>query len=160
MNLPGARAVSLIPMCHLQVDWDMPLPRRVLPIVWCQLELAVDSNNQGCPNVRHNFKNRLCVASPPPPNPGSSVVTMYNFRLVWTVYWTLPIVRCLFIVTTVLVRSRDSAVCIVTGYGLDSRGAGVRVPAGQEFSLLYVVQTGSGAHTASYPRGTAALSQE
>jgi hypothetical protein len=50
--------------------------------------------------------------------------------------------------------SRGSAVAITTGYGLDDRGAGVRVPVGQEFSLLHVVQTGSGAHPASYPMGT------
>jgi hypothetical protein len=30
----------------------------------------------------------------------------------------------------------------------------VRVPVGSEFSLLHVVQTGSGAHPASYPMGT------
>jgi hypothetical protein len=41
--------------------------------------------------------------------------------------------------------SRDIAV----GYGY-----GVRVPAGQELSLLDIVQTGSGAHPASYPMGT------
>jgi hypothetical protein len=38
----------------------------------------------------------------------------------------------------------DSAVGIAIGYGLDDRGAGVRVPKGQEFCLLHVVQTGSG----------------
>jgi hypothetical protein len=35
---------------------------------------------------------------------------------------------------------------IATGYGLDDRGVGVRVPD--------VVQTGSEAHPASYPMGT------
>jgi hypothetical protein len=48
--------------------------------------------------------------------------------------------------------SRGSAVGIATDYGLDDRGVGVRV--GSEFSLLHVVQTGSGAHPASYPMGT------
>jgi hypothetical protein len=33
---------------------------------------------------------------------------------------------------------------IVTGYGLDDRGVGVRVPVGQEFSLLQAVHIGSG----------------
>jgi hypothetical protein len=42
-----------------------------------------------------------------------------------------------------------------TGYGLDDRGAGVRVLEGQEFSLLHVVQADFGAHPASYPLGTA-----
>jgi hypothetical protein len=46
--------------------------------------------------------------------------------------------------------SRDSVVGMATGYG----GVGVRVPVGQEFSLLPVVQTGSGVHPASYPMGT------
>jgi hypothetical protein len=38
----------------------------------------------------------------------------------------------------------DSVVGRATGYGLDDRGVGVRVPVVQEFSLLHVVQTGSG----------------
>jgi hypothetical protein len=49
--------------------------------------------------------------------------------------------------------SRDSVVGIATGYELDDRGVGVRVPVGQEFSV-HSVQTGSGAHLASYPMGT------
>jgi hypothetical protein len=48
------------------------------------------------------------------------------------------------------VVSRDSVVGIVTGYGLEDRGVGVRVPVGQEFSLLHVLQTDSVAHPASY----------
>jgi hypothetical protein len=50
--------------------------------------------------------------------------------------------------------NRDSAIGIATGYGLDDQGAGVRVPVGQQFSLLHVVRTGSGALPASYPMGT------
>jgi hypothetical protein len=50
---------------------------------------------------------------------------------------------------------RDSAVGIATGYGLEDREIGVRVRRVQEFSLLHVVQTGSGAHSASYAMGTA-----
>jgi hypothetical protein len=42
--------------------------------------------------------------------------------------------------------SRDSSVGIATGYGLDGPGF--------DFSLLHSVQTGSGAHPASYPIGT------
>jgi hypothetical protein len=34
-----------------------------------------------------------------------------------------------------------SVVGIATSYGLDDRGVGVRVPWGQEFSLLQIVQT-------------------
>jgi hypothetical protein len=35
--------------------------------------------------------------------------------------------------------SRDSAVGIATGYGMDDQGVRVQVPVGQEFSLLHVV---------------------
>jgi hypothetical protein len=49
--------------------------------------------------------------------------------------------------------SRDSAVGTAAGHGLDDQEVGVRVPVGQEFSLLHVVHTGSGAHPASYPMG-------
>jgi hypothetical protein len=45
-----------------------------------------------------------------------------------------------------IVRSRDTSVGIAT--------ARVSFPTVQHFSLLYVVQTGSGAHSASYPMGT------
>jgi hypothetical protein len=51
-------------------------------------------------------------------------------------------------------RSRDSSVGIATGYGLEDRGVRVQVPVGQEFSLLHVVQTGSGVHPTSYAMGT------
>jgi hypothetical protein len=50
--------------------------------------------------------------------------------------------------------SRGSAVGIATAYGLDDRGVRVQVPVGSEFSLLHIVQIGSGAHPASYPMGT------
>jgi hypothetical protein len=43
---------------------------------------------------------------------------------------------------------------IATAYGLDDRGVGVRVPVGSEFSLLYIIQIGCGAHPASYPMDT------
>jgi hypothetical protein len=53
----------------------------------------------------------------------------------------------------------DSSVGIALGYGLDDRGSSVRFPAGAEnFSLHHRVQNGSGAHPASYPMGTGALS--
>jgi hypothetical protein len=44
------------------------------------------------------------------------------------------------------------SVRIVTGYGLDGR---VSIPCRDiSSSLLHIVQIGSGAHTASYPKGT------
>jgi hypothetical protein len=56
-------------------------------------------------------------------------------------------------------RSRDSSVGIALGYGLDDRGSRVRFPAGDgNFSLHHRVQTSSGAHPASYPVGTGAVS--
>jgi hypothetical protein len=53
--------------------------------------------------------------------------------------------------TTTEPSSWDSAVGIGTGYGLDGRGVGVRVPVEAIFFPLHVVQTGSGAHPASSP---------
>jgi hypothetical protein len=48
--------------------------------------------------------------------------------------------------------SRDSAVGIATGYGLDDRKGRSSSPGGgQEFLLLHVVQTGSGVHPTFYP---------
>jgi len=42
-----------------------------------------------------------------------------------------------------------------TEYGLDDRMIGVRIPVGAgNFSLRHHVETGSGAHPASYPMGT------
>jgi hypothetical protein len=44
---------------------------------------------------------------------------------------------------------------IATSYGLDDRGGwSPESRLGQEFSLLHIVQTGSGAYLASYPMGT------
>jgi hypothetical protein len=55
----------------------------------------------------------------------------------------------------------DSSIGIALGYGLDNRGLRVRFQAGAvKFSLHYRVQNGSGAHPASYPMGTRALSLE
>jgi hypothetical protein len=52
-------------------------------------------------------------------------------------------------------QSRDSSVGIALGYGLDDRGSRVRFRAGNGNCFLHHrVQNGSGAHPASYPRGT------
>jgi hypothetical protein len=45
--------------------------------------------------------------------------------------------------------SRDSLVGIATGYGSESKSR-----SGKEFSLLHVVQTGSGVHPTHYPMDT------
>jgi hypothetical protein len=51
--------------------------------------------------------------------------------------------------------SRDSSVGIATGYGLDDQGGGSSRPGRvKKFSLLHIVQTGSGVQPASYKMGT------
>jgi hypothetical protein len=42
---------------------------------------------------------------------------------------------------------------MANGYGLDDEGVKSSYLSSQEFSLLHVVQTGSGAHPASHPMG-------
>jgi hypothetical protein len=51
-------------------------------------------------------------------------------------------------------KSRGSSGTIVSDYGLDDRAIEVRSPTGADFSSSPCVQTGSGAHPASYPMGT------
>jgi hypothetical protein len=54
-----------------------------------------------------------------------------------------------------LLKNLDSSVSTATGYGLDDWMIEVRFPAGAgNFSPHHRVQTGSGAHPASYPMGT------
>jgi hypothetical protein len=50
--------------------------------------------------------------------------------------------------------NRDSAVSIVTGYGLEGRGVSIWVPVGATFSPLCAVQAGYKVNPASYPIGT------
>jgi hypothetical protein len=51
-------------------------------------------------------------------------------------------------------KSRGSSGSIVSDYGMDDRAIEVRSPTGADFSSSPCVQTGSGAHPASYPMGT------
>jgi hypothetical protein len=53
-----------------------------------------------------------------------------------------------------MLRSRDSVVSIATGYELDDRGVGVRVPVGSRIFTSPIVQNGSGDHLTSYTMGT------
>jgi hypothetical protein len=49
------------------------------------------------------------------------------------------------------IKSQYNSIGIATGYGLDDRMIGIRFPAGLEiFSLRHRIQTGYGAHPASY----------
>jgi hypothetical protein len=50
--------------------------------------------------------------------------------------------------------SRDSSAVIAIGYWQDDRIIGVQFPAGAGNFFHHRVQTGSGAHSASYPMGT------
>jgi hypothetical protein len=53
------------------------------------------------------------------------------------------------------VRIYDSSVGIATGYGLDEQRGGSSSPGRvKKFSLLHIVQTGSGVHPTSYKMGT------
>jgi hypothetical protein len=52
------------------------------------------------------------------------------------------------------IKSQHSAVGWATGYGLDDKGSEFESRWKQDLSFLHVVQTGSGAHPASYPMGT------
>jgi hypothetical protein len=54
----------------------------------------------------------------------------------------------------IIYRSRDSAVGIATGYGLDDRGVGVRVPVGSRSFSSPRRPDRSAAHPASYPMCT------
>jgi hypothetical protein len=51
------------------------------------------------------------------------------------------------------VMSRDSSVGIATGHGLDDREVGVRVPVGQEFSLLHIVRGPPNGYRGLFARG-------
>jgi hypothetical protein len=55
----------------------------------------------------------------------------------------------------IVILSRGSSSSIVSDYGLDDRAIEVRFPTGAEdFSSSPCIQTGSGAHPASYPMGS------
>jgi hypothetical protein len=60
----------------------------------------------------------------------------------------------MFVVSLGTYGSQDSAVGTLTGYGPDGQGDGVQVLVGAGFFSLHVIQTGSGAYPASYPKGT------
>jgi hypothetical protein len=79
--------------------------------------------------------------------PPRSIQNSHNFNLFnYTLF---------FIQLWVKIRRRISSVSIVSDYGLDDRVIGVRSPAEtKDFSSILCVQTGSGAHPASYPIGT------
>jgi hypothetical protein len=52
--------------------------------------------------------------------------------------------------TLLFYKIRCSAVGVATSYWLDDREVGVQIPIGQEFQLLYIVQTGSVTNPDSY----------
>jgi hypothetical protein len=58
------------------------------------------------------------------------------------------------IINNTIIGSRGSSGSTVSDYGLDDRAIEIRSPTGTDFSFSPCVQTGSGAHPASYPMGT------
>jgi hypothetical protein len=56
-----------------------------------------------------------------------------------------------FVVIIIILWNQGSSVGITTGYGLDGPGS---IPGKARFLFLHTIQTGSGAHSASYPVGT------
>jgi hypothetical protein len=83
--------------------------------------------------------------------PGSPVAGVLGNKLATL---GVPLLPTFLYIMYILIRSRDSIVGIATAYGLDDLGVGVRVPLGSRIFSLHVVQTGSGVHRTSYPRGT------
>jgi hypothetical protein len=78
----------------------------------------------------------------------------YKLTLFLCLRGELPDVAVLILIYNIS-ESRNSSVSIELGYGLDDRGSRVRFPMGAgNFSHHHRVQTGSGAHPASYPVGT------
>jgi hypothetical protein len=73
-------------------------------------------------------------------------------------FWKCTVLFCSLCIIVLFIlchASRGSSGSIVTDYGLDDRAIEVRSPTGAEdFSSSPCVQTGSGAHPASYPMGT------
>ena len=67
-----------------------------------------------------------------------------------TLDFTLLFVSCILLSICLNIVGRDSSVSVVTRYGLD--GAGIESRWGARFSAP--VQTGPGAHPASYTMGT------
>jgi hypothetical protein len=64
------------------------------------------------------------------------------------------LIRLIFLLVPNILVNRDSVVGIVTAYGLDDGGAGVRVPVGSRIFTSPIVQTGSGVHPISYTMGS------
>jgi hypothetical protein len=58
-----------------------------------------------------------------------------------------------FVILRIIIGRRDNSVGKATGCGA-AEGSDFEFRKDQDFSLLDVVQTGSGAHPASYPMGT------
>jgi hypothetical protein len=56
----------------------------------------------------------------------------------------------IIIIIIIIITGRESAVGIATGYGLEGRGTGVRIPVGGK-TLLHIVQTGSGVQSTHFP---------
>jgi hypothetical protein len=79
----------------------------------------------------------------------------FKIYLIIIIVIVVVVVVVVVIVVVVVVVIIIIIIIIALGYGLDDRSSRVRFPAGAgNFSLHHRVQTGSGAHPASYPIGT------
>jgi hypothetical protein len=93
---------------------------------------------------------RLCRGS----NPDRLAHSRTRYCLSYRGSQGKPQISCKLTVALFGDRSRGSSGGIVSDYGLDDRAIEVRSPTGADFSSSPWVQTGSGAHPASYPMGT------
>jgi hypothetical protein len=95
-----------------------------------------------CTAVKKCFFAILCTTAFYP-SPLTHLIGFFGMKLKeWSLigsmvrYWqTLSIYAHIFTSLFMYCRSRDSVICIATGYGLDDRGVGVRVPVGSRIFL-------------------------
>jgi hypothetical protein len=121
----------------------------MLPIISKSLRLIFASRNMGAAleqcevNLNSTVSNLVEIRS---------TGSRYIYRGMIFLHGVIKITPTL--AYTAYTVSRGGAVGTVTAYGLNDRGVGVRVPVGSKFSLLHIIQTGSGVHPASYSMGT------
>jgi hypothetical protein len=78
----------------------------------------------------------------------------FSIRHVTGLEFSYKFLTYVFLTSRKYKKSRDSAIGLAIGYGLDDREVGVQVPVGAIFFSFHVIYTGSVAHLASYPMGT------
>jgi hypothetical protein len=92
----------------------------------------------------------------------NNILPFYHYRLIVKIIWMSKYEYTIYLLQTrvsiwhisrysIVYGSRDSAVGIATGYGLDDRWVGVRVPVG---SRIFSSPRRPGVHPTSYVMGT------